>query len=119
MMHDTYYVVAHFEWVLLVTLVSLCMLALLALIRKRSASERVHRFATLAVRVWSVGLIVMLAGTLAARLVSFDALVGSLWILQTINAAITAGTFLMVFAVVMTAVTLLAALWSRLRHGSQ
>jgi heme/copper-type cytochrome/quinol oxidase subunit 1 len=116
--HDTYYVVAHFEWVLTLTAITLGLLTLVTLIRKRSENPRLQRLATQALRIWAIGLSVTLIATFATRFVPVETMVNSPWIIQSINATITAGTFLMVFALALIPAALIMSLWRMLRTTS-
>lgn len=118
-MHDTYYVVAHFEWVLMLTLVSLCLVAVLSLVRRRSAHARVNRLAGLSVRIWAVGLTVTLGATFAMRLLTAETMLENLWVIQLINTTITVGAFLMILAIVLTAATAIVALRSMIAPRSE
>lgn len=119
MMRDSYYVIAHFEWVLMLTLVSVCLVALLSLIRARSTNARLHRLASLSMRIWAVGLTLTLATTFATRFVRFETMVEKPWVIQWLNATVTAGTFLMVLAMALTGATLLWAFWTMIAPRSE
>lgn len=112
MMHDTYYVVAHFEWVLFLALVSVCLFALVTLIKRRSPHALVQKLATLSARIWVLGLVVILVATVAMRVISMNTYVDNLWLIQLINTSLTVGIFFLLLAIIGTAATLLLALWA-------
>lgn len=118
-MHDTYYVVAHFEWVLMLTLASICLFALLSIVRRRSAHMRAKWLAILSTRIWVVGLTITLGATFAMRLLTAETILANLWVIQMINATITVGGFLMILAIGMTAATVMVALWSMIMPRSE
>lgn len=119
MMHDTYYVVAHFEWVFMLTLVSICVVALLSIVRSRSTHARVNMLASLSIRIWAVGLTVTLGATLAMRLLTAEAMLANLWVIQLVNTTLTVGVFLMILTIALTAATVLVALWSLIAPKSE
>lgn len=114
-MHDTYYIVARFNLVILLTLVSVCLIALLSLVR-RHPDARLNRIANLSIRIWAFGLTITLAATLATRLVTNETVLTNLWVFQLINTTMTVGAFLMVMAL---AATVLVALWSLIARKSE
>ncbi len=115
MMNDTYYVVAHFEWVMLLAVVSLCLLASNAAIRRNASQPRLAVRAKHALRIWAFGLMLTLCATLAVRLLDIQVLRAPR-AFQIINSAITIGMFLMVLAVFLMAATLLMIIWTWMRR---
>lgn len=117
MINDSYYVLAQFEWVMFLAVVSLCLLVSNAAIRKNVSQPRLAVWAKNALRIWAFGLMLTLCATLAVRFLDIQMLVGAPWAFQIINSAITTGMFLMVLAVFLMAATLLMVIWTWMRRG--
>ena len=113
---DTYYVVAHYEYVLTIAIVTVVLLALTALVRRRSTSKAARLLSRLALGAWLLGITMTLATMLAWQLIDPRLLIDSLWVLNALNDASSVAGFLMLLAIALATAMILVAVLKRVLH---
>ena len=114
--HDIYYVVAHYEYVLTIAVVTVVLLALTALVRWRSTSKLAKLLSRLAVAAWLLGITMTLATMLAWQLVDPRLVLDNLWLLNALNDAASVAGFLMLLAIALATAMILVAVLKRVLH---
>ena len=113
---DTYYVVAHYEYVLTIAIVTVVLLALTALVRRRSTSKAARLLSRLALGAWLLGITMTLATMLAWQLVDPSLVLDNLWLLNALNDASSVAGFLMLLAIALATAMILVAVLKRVLH---
>ena len=113
---DTYYVVAHYEYVLTIAIVTVVLLALTALVRRRSTSKAARLLSRLALGAWLLGITMTLATMLAWQLVDPSLVLDNLWLLNALNDAASVAGFLMLLAILLATAMILVAVLKRVLH---
>lgn len=112
--HDTYYLVAHFDWIISLTIGTLIVLVAVAAVRRWSASRWAHRMGIIAIAFWAVGLALNLAVLLAWQIVDVQTLMNLPWMLGALNDVSGLAGYVMFLALALTGAMILIALGNRL-----
>ena len=108
--------VAHYEYVLTIAVVTVVLLALTALVRRRSTSKLAKLLSRLALAAWLLGITITLATMLAWQLIDPRLLIDSLWVLNALNDASSVAGFLMLLAIALATAMILVAVLKRVLH---
>ena len=113
-LHDTYYIVAHFDWITTVTAVSALLLLASMAVRRWSASRLAQRLRQLTLASWFTGLAVNLGLIVAWQIVDVRTLVGNPDMLRIMNDVSSVPSFMLLLALGFGTAMIGAALWHRL-----
>ena len=113
-LHDTYYIVAHFDWITTVTAVSALLLLASVAVRRWSASRLAQRLRQLTLASWFTGLAINLGLIVAWQVVDVRTLVGNPDMLRIMNDVSSVASFMLLLALGFGTAMIGAALWHRL-----
>ena len=113
-LHDTYYIVAHFDWITTVTAASAVLLLVSVAVRRWSASRLAQRLRQLTLASWFTGLAINLGLIVAWQVVDVRTLVGNPDMLRIMNDVSSVASFMLLLALGFGTAMIGAALWHRL-----
>lgn len=113
-LQDTYYIVAHFDWITTVTAASAVLLLISVAVRRWSASRLAHRLRQLTLASWFTGLAINLGLIVAWQVVDVQTLIGNPDILRIMNDVSSVASFMLLLALGLGTAMIGVALWHRL-----
>ena len=113
-LHETYYIVSHFDWITTVTAASAVLLLVSVAVRRWSASRLAQRLRQLTLASWFTGLAINLGLIVAWQLVDVRTLVGNPDMLRIMNDVSSVASFMLLLALGFGTAMIGAALWHRL-----
>lgn len=112
--HDTYYVVAHVEWLALITALSLVVVVLSLGIRRWSASTLARKLRRYMVVRWTTGLLLTLGHTVTWQFIEVQRLMANPSLPGVLNDVASVAGFLMLLAIILALAMIFTELWHRL-----
>lgn len=109
-LHDTYHVVAHFHWLLGLSISSAVFLVLTNAVRRWSPSLLAQRLRRTAISIWLLGLALTLAATLATYAINEQQVIDRLWLLQLLYNAPSVAASLLLLATLFCCAMICAAI---------
>jgi heme/copper-type cytochrome/quinol oxidase subunit 1 len=113
-LQDTYYIVAHFDWITSVTAVSAVLILLSVAVRRWSGSRLAQRLRQLTLASWFAGLAINLGLIVAWQVIDVRSLIETPRILQILNDVSSVASFMLLLALAFSLAMIGAALWHRL-----
>lgn len=112
-LHDTYYVVAHFHYILGLAVISVVVLGSATAVNRWSRSRLAQILRRLAVASWGLGLSASALIILGWQLVDVQLLIEKPYLLELINDASSVAGFMLLLALALCLAMFLVALWHK------